>query len=514
MNIILDNNYYVSIDQKIIGYKGETDARKISFEGLAVDGADSYKLRIYYDDIEQAYDVPIENGQIIVNGSLLRKRGYVQAQVIACKTDGDKFSMVKKSNVFSLEIGSSLIDGSAIPSYEQSVEALEKVLAVDLNAEKVEKINNDIRTIAENVNAVQNKLQTAETDINTINENALNHLTCAIFRKVCCIGDSATSGHITGTDKKVYGSNPEFSWVSYLSRLTGNEYINLGINGASTKIWLTSADGLAKAKLPENKAQAYLVGLGMNEGLNDSWEIGTAEDIGSSTAETYYRYMSELVREISAINPKAHIFLQTIPRTEERFTAINTAIKTIAETYKGTYNVHVLDLSNYKELYSIKSITDDYVASHWTAIGYQQFAQILALIWSDYINANVKKFQDVFLIPYKLEALGIKTIDKPTSAKDYDVDIDTKAAGDYLQMLLSYSGNKFLITYPIGNLATGKSYTYKAPYAKDDTTVGVISYTFSVTKTADKITITATSLKADGVEAVLTPPSYIMTYGK
>lgn len=514
MNIILDNNYYVSIDQKIIGYKGETDSRKISFEGLAVEGADSYKLRIYYDDIEQAYDVPIENGQIIVNGSLLRKRGYVQAQVIACKSDGDKYSMVKKSNVFSLEIGSSLIDGSAIPTFEQSTEALEKVLAVDLNAEKVEKINNDIYTITGNINTIQNKLQTAETDINTINENALNHLTCAIFRKVCCIGDSATSGHITGTDKKIYGSNPEFSWVSYLSRLTGNEYINLGINGASTKIWLASADGLAKAKLSENKAQAYLIGLGMNEGLNTSWEIGTSEDIGSSTAETYYRYMSELVREISGINPKAHIFLQTIPRTEERFTAINTAIKTIAETYKGTYNVHVLDLSNYKELYSIKSITDDYVASHWTAIGYQQFAQILALIWSDYINANVKTFQDVFLIPYKSAELKINTLDKPTGVKDLDVDIDAKQAGAYLQMLFSYSGNKFLATYPIANLATGKSYTYRSVYAKDDTSVGVVSFTFSVTKTAETITITVTNLKADGTEVTATPPSYVMTFGK
>ena len=83
-----------------------------------------------------------------------------------------------------------------------------------------------------------------------------------------------------------------------------------------------------------------------------------------------------------------------------------------------------------------------------------------------------------------------------------------------MQMLFSYSGNKFLATYPLGNLGTGKSYTYRSVYAKNDTAVGVVAFTFGVTKTTDTITITISSVKADGVEVAVTPPNYIMTFGK
>ena len=649
MIITLDNNYIVRQNSTLIGFKGEVDARKITFEGLATEGADSYKLRISYDDEEPSYDVPIENGQIIISGSLLRKKGYVQAQVIARATTEDgKYSLVKKSNIFNLQIGTSLSNGEVVPTYEASVEAMEKVIAVKGEAEKAAKsiertvdgandaadraeeaasktksaIDNigygEVQSYTKSGYGAQNLdspvkagqivaftalasdksnlkgmsvygvkgdtldsivtanfiafggttvsakltkdydylrvsaasgstsnttpytykyrlyvgdeygMQSEIADVNaslksvqeTLDKSAqggsLNHLTCAIFKKVVCIGDSATSGHITGTDKAVYGDNPEFAWPSFLARLTGNEYINLGINGATAKTWISSASGLAKAKLLANKAQAYLIGFGMNEALSGA-DVGTSADIGSATAETYYRYMSELIRDIAAINADAHIFVQTIPRDDdEKFTKINTAIKDIVSTYQATYNVHCLDLLEYKDLYSIKSITDDYNASHWSAIGYQQFAQILALIWSNYINANVKKFVDVFKIPYAdlTPASGFCTIDKPTSAKDLDIDIDAVKAGAYLQMLFSYSGNKFLATYPLGNLGTGKSYTYRSVYAKNDTAVGVVAFTFGVTKTTDTITITISSVKADGVEVAVTPPNYIMTFGK
>ena len=45
-------------------------------------------------------------------------------------------------------------------------------------------------------------------------------------------------------------------------------------------------------------------------------------------------------------------------------------------------------------------MTKDSIGGHYTAIGYEQFAEILAVIMSDYINEHIGDFQDVHLVEY------------------------------------------------------------------------------------------------------------------
>ena len=78
----------------------------------------------------------------------------------------------------------------------------------------------------------------------------------------------------------------------------------------------------------------------------------------------------------------------------------NEAIRTIVETYKDTYDTHLLDLYEYRNMYKNSSLTKDAVGGHYTAIGYQQFAEILCYIWSNYINNNIAAFQTVHTIEY------------------------------------------------------------------------------------------------------------------
>ena len=233
--------------------------------------------------------------------------------------------------------------------------------------------------------------------------------TCAIFKKVCCIGDSYTAGYIMNTDGTPI-SNNDYSWVEHIKIFTGRDYVNCGISGASARTWLTEERGLAKAQIPENMAQAYLIGLQINDAsqsMASYTPVGSIEDIGTD-AETYYGCMSKIVNEIFAINPMAHVFIQTQPKN---FTGVHTpyreAVINIVSHFQndGIHNnqVHLLDLLMYYKLYQNAGCNDSMVNGHFTAVGWEYCAEILAYAWSNYINQNPLKFQDVNLIPYGVE---------------------------------------------------------------------------------------------------------------
>ena len=133
MKITISENYTAYADNDLLGYMGETNARTIEIDQPEVEGADTYRLRFEYSD-KVVYDVPIEDGKVIVTGSLLREVGNIKSQWIATKSDGDNYTLVAKSNVFMLLIGQSISDDVApIPTYEQSKSIADEVLEVEVN---------------------------------------------------------------------------------------------------------------------------------------------------------------------------------------------------------------------------------------------------------------------------------------------------------------------------------------------------------------------------------------------
>lgn len=231
--------------------------------------------------------------------------------------------------------------------------------------------------------------------------NLLNRLTCKIFKKVVCIGDSYTAGYIVDSNDVVHNENYDYSWPTYMSSLTGNEYVNCGVSGSTTRSWWNDSHGGLKAFLPENKPQAYIIGLQLNDASDRDVhvDVGDYSDIGTN-ADTYFGWMSKIVDKCMYVNPKAHVFIQTTPRYEPEYDEYNDAIREIVNYYSESNRVHCLDLAAYKHLYCNDSLVNDEAGWHYTAVGYEQFAEILAYILSEYINENVEKFQDVFLIDY------------------------------------------------------------------------------------------------------------------
>lgn len=133
MIVKINETYTATKDFKVLGYLGETNARTIEVVQPVVKGADTYRLRFEYSD-KVVYDVPIEEGKVIVTGSLLREVGDIKCQWIATKADGDNYILVAKSQIFDLKIGDSISDDVApIPPYELSKSIADRVIEADTN---------------------------------------------------------------------------------------------------------------------------------------------------------------------------------------------------------------------------------------------------------------------------------------------------------------------------------------------------------------------------------------------
>lgn len=165
MKLIISSDYRANVNTGLLGYTGEANARTIEVEQPEVDGADTYRLRFDYGN-DTIYDVPIEDGKILITGSLLPKAGQVKCQWLATAAEGESYKLVAKSNIFALRIGDSISnDITPVPSYEQSVEAMDKVLAYESSAaeyaEQAQQSADTVRSIERDVQILKTEAESA-----------------------------------------------------------------------------------------------------------------------------------------------------------------------------------------------------------------------------------------------------------------------------------------------------------------------------------------------------------------
>lgn len=221
-----------------------------------------------------------------------------------------------------------------------------------------------------------------------------------IFKKVVCCGDSFTRGYIQNVHTGVNQDTTDCSWPAFMARLTGAQYVNCGVSGSNVITWQTRELGLPAAR-NAGKAQAYIIGLGINDALDSSThvDVGTIADIGTN-ATTYHGGLSQIIEALNNISPEAKIFVCTNPRTGARWEPYNEAVHNVVDHYAGALSVHCLDLYANIGLFNSATIAADALNGHYTAIGYEHFAEIIYQLMSDYINEHVEDFQDVAFIEY------------------------------------------------------------------------------------------------------------------
>ena len=219
-----------------------------------------------------------------------------------------------------------------------------------------------------------------------------------IFNSIGCIGDSVTKGYVTSSSGGV--DLVDYSFPSYLEKICGNKVYNWGVSGATSKSWLEGHKG-STAHIEcfdgNHKCDAYIIGLGANDGKNNGVPVGSLDDIKENyndNPNTFYGNMDKIIRKIKEIQPKAKIFLTTYLIYDlSRILPYEKATRILTTKYKDCY---LLDLHLYGEKYY-----DDYDYSdghHKNALGYLKKAHIIATYIDWVIRNNKADFMNVQFI--------------------------------------------------------------------------------------------------------------------
>ncbi len=104
---------------------------------------------------------------------------------------------------------------------------------------------------------------------------------CGIFRRICCIGDSLSSGEFETIDKDgkhSYYDLYEHSWGQYIARMTGSKVYNFSKGGMTAQEYCESFADINAFWATDKAAQAYIIALGVNDMWQDM-EVGGCEDV-------------------------------------------------------------------------------------------------------------------------------------------------------------------------------------------------------------------------------------------
>ena len=136
MKFHVDRTYSARVTDRLLGYVGETDARRIEavFEKEAE--AELYVLRLDYGD-GKIYEIDLTDGSAKVPGSLLSQEQTVLCQFCALHCDEDgKYTLVRKTNVFEGVIRQGIGTASApVPAYEECAKAVAELRMLSEAAE-------------------------------------------------------------------------------------------------------------------------------------------------------------------------------------------------------------------------------------------------------------------------------------------------------------------------------------------------------------------------------------------
>ncbi|MFR8100723.1 MAG: hypothetical protein ACLU76_11985 [Ruminococcus bicirculans (ex Wegman et al. 2014)] len=207
MTITLNSDYDVTLSTALLGYVGETNARPVSVEGLAVDGADRYVLTIDYGD-GTVYEVDITGGQWTPTADILRSAQTVSCQICAKKLSGQEYILLKKSRIFRLRIGAAIGD-NAIPSPSVAADALDRISAIGEQVEAdVERAENAASTAMQAAENAKKSATAAEKSADTATQAASRAETAKTAAETSATqADTARQGAETARAEAVKSQN-------------------------------------------------------------------------------------------------------------------------------------------------------------------------------------------------------------------------------------------------------------------------------------------------------------------
>lgn len=228
---------------------------------------------------------------------------------------------------------------------------------------------------------------------------------CPIFRTWGFIGDSMSSGEFVGHDdagQRHWEDMYEYSWCQQMMRLMGAEGTNWTAGGLRADTWTFrfideglsgwTSDGHVSRFLEDPK-QAYVIALGLNDKfynpiphipMGDAFTDICLEDL-SRNAKTYAGYYGAIIQRIRRIQPKAKVFVLTMPAIfDNTYADYSQVVRDIASRFDSVY---VLDLEREIPHYMEMFPEPYWMTGHLSAAGYLRTAHIV-MTYIDWIIRN------------------------------------------------------------------------------------------------------------------------------
>lgn len=242
-----------------------------------------------------------------------------------------------------------------------------------------------------------------------LDQLAVNGGYTAIFRSICCIGDSLSSGEFEAMEadgQRSYHDMFEYSWGQYIARMCGSKVYNFSRGGMTAKEYCESFADAKDFWNPEYAAQVYILALGVNDLLNQGCENGDITDVDFSdwhnNKRNFIGYYSEIIQRMKEIQPRAKFFLVTMPKEKEdddvrtkRKQAQRKVLYDLAAQLDHTY---VIDLLEYGPLYDEEFKEKFFMLGHMNPMGYFFTAQLIASYIDYIVRHNMKDFAEVGFI--------------------------------------------------------------------------------------------------------------------
>ena len=99
MRMTLDPEYCLRSSTPILGVAGEANARTMIFNGLEVNGANTYEIKFGFPD-KTSFTAAITDNAYLIPSAVCEQVGEVQVQVIA--RNGS--TMIRKSNIIYMKV--------------------------------------------------------------------------------------------------------------------------------------------------------------------------------------------------------------------------------------------------------------------------------------------------------------------------------------------------------------------------------------------------------------------------
>lgn len=223
---------------------------------------------------------------------------------------------------------------------------------------------------------------------------------CGIFRKICCIGDSLSSGEFevkTADGKKSFHDMFDYSWGQYLARDCGCTVYNFSRGGMTAQEYMESFADQNDFWSTEKLCQAYIIALGVNDLYGKKQPCGSLDSIDlndmSRNKKDFAGYYAQIIQRLRAMQPKAHFFLVTMPKSSyEPEPAKKEHAKLLHDIARVFPHTHVIDLYEYCPPHNGDFIKRFYLHGHLNPSGYRLTAKIIESYMDYIIRHDPKEF--------------------------------------------------------------------------------------------------------------------------